>query len=251
MADAKTILDSTRGPLGFSGPVGLKDVRIVADLSIKDMVNFITGANKQDAHLMNVNPARDFETKDFTDLRMISKDDACPACGKGIEIKNAMEIGHTFKLGTKYSSSLDAKYVDRDGEEKPTIMGCYGIGVNRIPAALIETSNDKDGIVWSAALSPYDMMLLPLNMREEKVSGMADKIYKTLSKKYDILYDDRDERAGVKFKDADLIGVPIQIVIGEKNAKNGLVEIKMRKDKHVETVKSEEVIKWFTHSKNS
>ena len=251
MADVKTILESTRGPVGFSGPVGLRNIRIVSDQAVKEMANFITGANKPDAHLMNVNLDRDFETKEFIDLRMITRDDLCPSCGKKIEIRRAIEIGHTFKLGTKYSASLKANYIDKEGREHQMVMGCYGIGVNRIPAALIETSNDKDGIIWSEALSPYDIILLPLNTQEAKVSGIADKIYKTLSKKYDILYDDRDERAGVKFKDADLIGIPIQIVVGEKNAKNDMVEIKMRRDKSVETVKAEEVGKWFTHSKNS
>ncbi len=244
MADAKAILEVTGGPVGFSGPVGLKNVRIAADIDIREMTNFIAGANKADKHLMNVNFERDFELKEkeFADLRMITKDDPCHACGKAIEIKHAIEIGHTFKLGVKYSSALKADYIDRDGRENPMVMGCYGIGVNRIPAASIETSNDKDGIIWPESLAPYTIIILPLNVQDKKVADISEKLYKGLSRKnYEVLLDDRDERAGVKFKDADLIGIPAQIVIGEKNARNGLVEVKLRKDKSVKTVKVEEV----------
>jgi prolyl-tRNA synthetase len=244
MADAKTIEDVTGGPLGFSGPVALRGVRIVADLGVKEMSNFVTGANKKDAHLINVNMGRDFETKEFADLRMITKDDMCPNCNKKLAIQHAIEVGHTFKLGTKYSESLGARYLDKDGKEHPMVMGCYGIGVNRIPASLIETSNDKDGILWSSALSPYDIMLTPLNLREEKVAKIADKLYRDLTRKgFEVLYDDRDERAGVKFKDADLLGIPIAIVVGEKNAKADMVEIKLRKDHSVKAVKVGEVAK--------
>ncbi len=243
MADAKTIEEVTRGPLGFSGPVALKGVRIVADAGVKEMSNFVTGANKRDAHLINVNVERDFETKEFADLRMFTRDDPCPNCGKRAEIRHAIEIGHTFKLGTKYSDALGARYLDKDGKEHPMVMGCYGIGINRIPASLIETSNDKDGIIWSRALAPYAVILMPLNAKEEKVAGIANKLYKVLSKKeYDVLYDDRDERAGVKFKDADLLGIPVQIVIGERNAGNDMVEIKSRKDRSVQLVKVDEVV---------
>ncbi len=242
MADAKTIEEVTGAPAGFSGPVRLKSARIVADLEVGGMANFVTGANKKDAHLINVNLSRDFETKEFVDLRCFTKEDRCPNCNKKINVVRAIEIGHTFKLGTKYSASLGARYIDRDGKENPMVMGCYGIGINRIPAALIETSNDKDGIIWSKGLAPYDLQLVPLNMQDEKIAGIAEKLYKGISKKgFDILYDDRDERAGLKFKDADLVGVPIQIVIGEKNATNDMVEIKLRKDKKVLTVKVEEV----------
>jgi prolyl-tRNA synthetase len=243
MADADTIQKATGGPLGYSGPVGLKGIRIVADLAVKERTNFITGANKQDTHLLNVNANRDFELKEFADLRMIRNDDPCPNCGKTIEIKHAIEIGHTFKLGTKYSAALGADYIDSGADVHPMVMGCYGIGINRIPAALIETSNDRDGIIWPKSLAPYAVIILPLNMRDEKVSGLAEGLYKKLVKKgCEVLYDDRDERAGVKFKDADLLGIPTQIVIGEKNAKAGKVEVKLRSDKSVKTVGADEVI---------
>lgn len=237
LADEKTIEAVTGAPVGFSGPVKIRNVRIVADNSVKDMTNFVTGANKKDAHLVNVNLNRDFETKEFGDFRVISESDGCPSCGKGIKIKQAIEIGHTFKLGTKYSESLGAKFLNSDGKELPIVMGCYGIGVNRILATLIETSNDKDGIIWPLSIAPYEILILALNVEDAKVKELADNTYKALSKKgRDVLYDDRNESAGVKFKDADLIGIPIKIVIGSKNAKKDIVEIKERKTGKVHEV---------------
>ncbi|MCX5686689.1 MAG: His/Gly/Thr/Pro-type tRNA ligase C-terminal domain-containing protein, partial [Candidatus Omnitrophica bacterium] len=239
----KTIEDTTGAPVGFSGPVGLKNVRIVADHSVKDMVNFITGANKKDAHLVNVNFERDCETKEFGDFRMITKDDPCPACGKAaLEMKQAIEVGHTFKLGTKYSDVLSAKFLDKDGKENTAIMGCYGIGVNRIMATAIEISNDKDGIIWPLSIAPYQIIILALNIENKKVKELADEAYKKLSKHgYDVLYDDRNESAGVKFKDADLIGIPVKVIIGEKNAKKDMVEVKDRKTGKVEQVPSKDL----------
>jgi len=242
LADEKTIEDATGAPVGFSGPVGLKNARIVADNSVKGMVNFITGANKKDAHLINVNIDRDFETKEFADLRKITKLDKCPACGKAIDIKKAIEVGHTFKLGTKYSEVLGAKFLDKDGKTQTTIMGCYGIGVNRIIASLIETSNDKDGIIWPMSIAPYQIMIVALNTASKKVKEVAEEVYAKLTKlNYEVLYDDRDISAGIKFKDADLIGIPIQIVIGEKNAKKNIIEVKTRKDKAVTEVPAAEI----------
>ncbi|MFA6141830.1 MAG: proline--tRNA ligase [Candidatus Omnitrophota bacterium] len=243
LADAKTIENSTGAPVGFSGPVGLKNIRIVADYSIKDMVNFITGANKKDAHLINVNFDRDFETRQFGDFRVITKDDPCPACGKAaLEMKQAIEVGHTFKLGTKYSDILGAKFLDKDGKENVAIMGCYGIGVNRILASAIETSNDKDGIIWPASIAPYQIIILALNVENKKVKELADEAYKKLSKHgYDVLYDDRSESAGVKFKDADLIGIPIKVIIGEKNANKDIVEVKDRKTGKIDQIPAKDL----------
>ncbi len=247
LADEKAIETVTGAPAGFSGPVSLHKVRIVADNSVKDMVNFVTGANKKDAHLINVNTGRDFETKEFADLRVITKDDKCPSCGKEIDIKRAIEVGHTFKLGTKYSETLGAKILEQDGKVVSTIMGCYGIGVTRIIPALIETSNDKDGIIWPISIAPYQVMVVALNIASKKVKDLSEEVYKDLTDAgYEVLFDDRDISAGIKFKDADLIGVPIQIIIGEKNAKKDVVEIKHRRDRSVVEVKSEEVV---THLK--
>lgn len=243
LADAKTIEDVTLAPVGFSGPVKLRGARIIADNSVKGMVNSITGANKKDAHLINVNIDRDFETKEFADLRMITAVDGCPACGKPIEIKQAIEIGHTFKLGTKYSETLQAKFLDKDGKENIAIMGCYGIGVNRIMASLIETSNDKDGIIWPESIAPYKIIILALNMEDKKVKELADESYKALIKSgFDVLYDDRNESAGVKFKDADLIGIPIKVIIGSKNAKNNIVEVKSRKTGKIDQIPQKDLV---------
>lgn len=241
LADEKTIQEATFAPVGFSGPVGLKNIRIVADNSVKDMMNFITGANKKDSHLINVNIERDFEVKEFDDFRMIREFDPCPVCGKPITLKQAIEIGHTFKLGTKYSDSLGAKFLDKDGKERAVVMGCYGIGVNRIMASLIETSNDKDGIIWPLSIAPYQIIILALNVENKRVKELAEDAYKKLSKRYEVLYDDRNESAGVKFKDADLVGIPIKIIIGEKNAKKDIVEIKDRKTGKMEQVKSSDL----------
>jgi len=242
LADEKTIEKVTSAPVGFSGPVKLKDVRIVADNSVQGMSNFVTGANRKDAHLVNVNMERDFEVKEFGDFRMITKDDGCPACGKAIEIKQAIELGHTFKLGTKYSDSLGAKFLDKDGKENAIVMGCYGIGVNRIVASLIESSNDKDGIVWPMSIAPYQLIILALNVENKKVKEISEDAYSRLSGLgYEVLYDDRNESAGIKFKDADLVGIPIKIVIGEKNAKDNMLEVKDRKTGKVDKIKTKDL----------
>jgi prolyl-tRNA synthetase len=241
LADEKTIQEITGAPIGFSGPVGLRNARIISDYSVRDMANFVTGANKKDTHLVNVNMERDFEAREFADLRTITKDDRCPACGKAVDIKRAIEVGHTFKLGTKYSQALDAKFLDADGKTNAVIMGCYGIGVNRIIAALIEASNDKDGIIWPPSIAPYQVLIVSLNITSKKVKEISEEIYSSLVKSgYDALYDDRDISAGIKFKDADLIGIPVQIIIGEKNAKKGMVEIKTRKDHKMVEAKTSE-----------
>jgi len=243
LADAKTIEAVTGAPVGFSGPVGLKNARIVADNSVIDMANFVTGANKKDAHLINVNMVRDFEMKEFSDFKMISSEDGCPSCGKPIEIKQAIEVGHTFKLGTKYSDVLGAKFLDKDGKELPAIMGCYGIGVTRILASVIEASNDKDGIVWPLEIAPYQAVIIALNMEDKKVKEISEDVYNKLEKVgVEVLFDDRSESAGIKFKDADLIGIPIKIVVGAKNAKKDVVEIKDRKTGNVEEVPAKEIV---------
>ncbi|MBN2452916.1 MAG: proline--tRNA ligase [Candidatus Omnitrophica bacterium] len=242
LADAKTIEDVTRAPVGFSGPVGLRNARIIADIAVQGMANFITGANKKDAHIINVNIGRDFEMKEYADLRMITKDDGCPACGKPIEIKQAIEVGHTFKLGTKYSDALGAKFLDKDGKELPAIMGCYGIGVTRILASVIESNNDKDGIIWPLSIAPYQAIIVALNMDDKKVKEVSEDVYDRLSAAgMDVLFDDRNAPAGVKFKDADLIGIPIKIIVGAKNAKKNIVEVKDRKTGAVTEVASKDI----------
>jgi prolyl-tRNA synthetase len=224
------IKDITGGDRGFSGPVGL-DIPIIADNAVKKMVNCVTGANKKDKHLTGVNPGRDFTVKDYADIRTITDSDICPKCKGELKIKTAIEIGHTFKLGTKYSKALNAVFLDEKGVEKPVLMGCYGIGINRILASLIEVSHDDKGIIWPVNLAPFEAVIIPVNKNDEKVKNEAERIYTSLLEEgVDVIIDDRFSKSvGVRFKDADLIGFPIQIIIGNKNLDNGNIEIKIRK----------------------
>lgn len=245
MADEKLIKEATGGPMGFSGPVGLKGMRIISDYGVKYMANFITGANKIDAHLINVNLGRDFNVSEWADLRYIEEGDLCPKCVKEkIKLETAIEVGHTFKLGTKYSKDLGANFLDKDGKERPCIMGCYGIGVNRIIASAIEQNYDKDGIIWPASLAPYEVLILPLNMTHKETVDIAERLYGELTERnIEVILDDRQESAGIKFKDADLIGIPIQIVIGEKALAKNKLELKARKDKKTELLTEEEILR--------
>ncbi|MFH1478973.1 MAG: proline--tRNA ligase [Candidatus Omnitrophota bacterium] len=240
MAGEDTIKKATGGPLGFSGPVGLKDIRIIADNSIKAMSNFITGANKNDKHLLNVNLERDLKVKEYGDLRMAGEGDICPKCSKAIKIENAIEMGHVFKLGLKYSKAMSAEFLDEDSTLKPMVMGCYGIGVNRIIAASIELHNDRSGIIWPRSIAPFDVVIVPINYEKEAVKTCADKVYNLLKEnKLDVLIDDRDLSAGVKFNDTELIGIPLQVVIGERGLKNNTVEIKERQQGQAKQVKNQ------------
>jgi prolyl-tRNA synthetase len=214
---------------GFIGPMGHK-LRIVADNCLKEGV-YISGANKPHYHIRGIKAEADFSA-DWHDLHIARAGDSCVKCGNALKVEQVIEIGNIFKLGTKYSSALKALYLDENGQEKPIIMGSYGIGPARIAAAAIEQNHDKDGIIWPKSISPFDIEILPLNMKDQATTEAAEKLYRELSGKgLDVLMDDRDERAGVKFKDADLIGIPLQIIVGEKNLKEGLVEIKNRKSK--------------------
>ena len=242
LADENTVKSVTGGPMGFSGPVGL-ETRILGDTAVRDMINAVTGANKTDKHLRNVNPGIDFNADEWADLRAITERDVCPGCGGKIELKNAIEIGHTFKLGTKYSDSLNATFLDEKGKERSVIMGCYGIGVNRILAALIESSHDKDGIIWPVSLSPCDAVIIPVKNDDKTLSAEAEKIYRELSGSgLDVIIDDREKTPGVKFKDADLVGFPLQVVVGQKGLKQGKVEITTRAAKKTAMVPREELL---------
>lgn len=236
LASEEKVKEVTGGDMGFSGPVGLK-VKIYADEAVRSMENAVTGANKKDAHLKNVNPSRDFKVHEWIDARSITEEDPCPKCGEKIEMKYAIEIGHTFKLGTKYSEALGAKFLDEKGKEKPVIMGCYGIGINRILAALIETNHDKDGIIWPVSLSPMEAVVIPVKMDDEEVREKAEEVYTLLKEKgIETVIDDRDKSAGIKFKDADLVGFPYQVIIGKRSLSEGKVEIKRRASKKAELV---------------
>ena len=238
LAEVEMIEMATKAPVGFAGPVGLKEVDIIADLSLKGLKNFVTGANKKDKHLLNANFDRDFTAGRFADIRSAVNGDKCPKCGAAVKLEQAIEVGHVFKLGIKYSKAMSANFLDEDGKSKPCIMGCYGIGVNRIAAALIEQSHDKDGIIWYPSIAPYTVAILPLNSAHAQSMEAAEKIYNELTAAgIECILDDRPERAGVKFKDSDLIGFPIQIIIGEKKIANGEVEVKDRKTKEVKIIK--------------
>lgn len=230
MADARLVKETTGAPMGFAGPVGLK-VRIISDYAINGMRDFVTGGNRKDIHLRNVNIKRDFHVDTFGDLRFITPEDRCPRCGSEIHFGKGIEVGHIFKLGTKYSKAMGALFLDQGGAEKPIIMGCYGIGVGRTVAAAIEQNHDQDGIIFPISIAPFEAIILPLQMEERDVVDAAEKIYKELlAKGLDVLLDDRDVRAGFKFKDADLLGIPLRIAIGTRNLKKGQVELKLRSE---------------------
>jgi prolyl-tRNA synthetase len=216
---------------GFAGPVGLK-ADVWADHSVMAVLNGVSGANKTDFHLRNVNPGRDFAPTRVADLRQVIEKDPCPKCKSALCFFKGIEVGHAFKLGTKYSTSMDAGFLNEKGTKSPFIMGCYGIGVSRVVAAAIEQSNDADGIVWPPALAPFDALILPLNTAEPAVMAAAERLEKELvAAGLDVLVDDRDQRAGVKFKDADLLGIPWRVTVGEKKLALGQVEIKARNAK--------------------
>ncbi|MDD5686990.1 MAG: proline--tRNA ligase [Elusimicrobia bacterium] len=246
LADAKTVEKITGAPVGFAGPVRLPasdlPLPIYADFSIKDIVNGISGANKKDYHLKNINVSRDCKLSEVADLKKVKKGDKCPRCCKNeLKFSRGIEIGHTFKLGTKYSKSMNATFLDEKGVKNHFIMGCYGIGVSRIVAAAVEQSNDKDGIIWNEAIAPYKIVIVPIAY-EGEVKKTSDKIYSQFSERADVLLDDRDERAGVKFKDADLLGIPIRITVSEKTLKENKVELKYRNEKTVNLVSIESLL---------
>ncbi|MFH1856711.1 MAG: proline--tRNA ligase [Candidatus Omnitrophota bacterium] len=233
MADENTIKKLTNSKVGFSGPVGLSGVRIVADNAVKKMSNFVCGANKDDAHFVNVNLNRDFSPKEYADLRQIENGDLCPVCRKGkIKLNKAMEVGHIFKLGTRYTQAMGANYLDADQKEKTIIMGCYGLGINRLIAACIEQNHDEKGIKWPVSLSPYEVIISVLNPQDEAVLKLAEDVYCKLENigVKDVLLDIRDERAGIKFNDADLIGFYLRVVISRRTLSENKAEIFLRKE---------------------
>lgn len=226
MADAESVRQVTHAQVGFAGPVGL-NLRIIVDHEVAAAVNLIVGANETDYHLKNVTIGRDFQGE-IHDIRSITQEDPCPHCGGKISLTRGIEVGHIFKLGTKYTQALGCNYLDEEGKEKPMVMGCYGIGLNRSMAAIIEQNYDEYGIRWPMAVAPYHVIIVPVNVQDETVMKTAETLYEELQKAHvEVMLDDRNERPGVKFKDADLIGIPIRINIGKKAAE-GYVEFKYR-----------------------
>ncbi len=236
LADEESIRKVTGAPIGFAGPVGIK-CHVIADHDVALIRDAVTGANEGDAHLTGVNIGRDWKVETTHDLRNAVEGDPDPKSGEPMKFVHGIEIGHVFKLGTKYSDALGATFLDETGERKPIIMGCYGIGVNRIVAALAETCHDEKGLKWPVAIAPYEVVVVPLNMKDAAVREAAEAIYVELKEtRSDVLLDDRDERPGVKFNDADLIGFPVRVVIGGKGLAEGVVEIKRRTDEQPEKV---------------
>ncbi|MCA9085509.1 MAG: proline--tRNA ligase [Planctomycetaceae bacterium] len=230
LADEATIQRVTGAPVGFAGPVGLK-CTLVVDHDVMTISSAITGGNEKDVHLTGVVPGTHFAPEKTFDLRNATAGDPCPKCGKSLEIVHGIEVGHVFKLGTKYSESLDACYLDSEEKKHPIIMGCYGIGVTRVVAAIVETCHDENGIIWPMSVAPYSVEVIPLNVKDDEVMTHANRIYDELtSSGIDVLMDDRDQRPGFKFKDADLIGLPIRITIGGKGLQEEIAEIKLRSE---------------------
>ena len=218
---------------GYISPVGLKkadNFEIIVDTTVMEMEDACCGANAVDKHYVHVNPKRDFGDVRVETIRLITAEDCCPKCGGMIELKKGIEVGQVFKLGTKYSEKLDCTYLDRDGKTHPMVMGCYGIGITRTVAASIEQNHDKDGIIWPVAIAPYEVVIVPANNKDEGVMNAARHLYDEMEDCRDeVILDDRDERAGIKFKDADLIGYPIRVTIGKKWKESGLVEVRLRR----------------------
>ena len=218
---------------GYISPIGLKkadNFEIIVDTTVMEMEDACCGANAVDKHYVHVNPKRDFGDVRVETIRLITAEDCCPKCGGMIELKKGIEVGQVFKLGTKYSEKLGCTYLDRDGKTHPMVMGCYGIGITRTVAASIEQNHDKDGIIWPVAIAPYEVVIVPANNKDEGVMNAARYLYDEMEDCRDeVILDDRDERAGIKFKDADLIGYPIRVTIGKKWKESGLVEVRLRR----------------------
>jgi prolyl-tRNA synthetase len=239
--------------VGFAGPRGLPrwktpegkmvEARIVADNAVRSVANGISGANKEGFHTLNLNYGRDFSVSEFSDLRMALPEDPCPRCGREVGFKRGIEVGHVFRLGTKYSERLDAVYLDARQEARTMVMGCYGIGVSRVVAAAIEQSHDADGILWPPAIAPYSVLIVPVENDDPAVAAEADRVYGELAAKgVEVLMDDRAERPGVRFKDGDLVGIPYRVVVSRKTLAAGEVEFKERSLADRERWKAQEAV---------
>lgn len=224
--ETKEVLGCSVGSLG---PVGVSGIEVIADHAVKAIVNGVCGANEEDYHYINVNPERDFQVSRYEDLRFIQEGDPSPDGEGKILFAKGIEVGHVFKLGTRYSESMNAVYLDENGKTKPFIMGCYGIGVSRTMAAIAEQFNDDKGLIWPVSVAPFDIHLIAVNMKDETQAALAEKLYAEFKQnKMEVLLDDRQERPGVKFADSDLIGLPVRVTVGKK-AGEGIVEVKVRK----------------------
>jgi len=247
MADPVTVQKVTGAQVGYAGPVGLKGVKLIGDKEVLNLANFVTGANEDGFHLTNVNLDRDFKLDTVADIRSAAPGEICPQCEKGrLKTAQGIEVGNTFMLGTKYSEALNATFVDEHGQEKFFIMGSYGVGITRTAQAAVEKFHDEAGIIWPLPIAPYLAEIVPVNFQDDKQKEAALEIYhQMLDRNLEVLIDDRNERAGVKFNDADLIGIPLRITIGEKSLKEGKVEVKVRGSQAIVSLRKDEVLEGF------
>lgn len=238
MADEAAVKSATGVPVGFLGPIELKGVKsVIADHSVARITDGVVGANEIDQHIIHVAAGRDFNPTCYADVRMAVDGDPCPRCGGELRTYKGIEVGHVFFLGTRYSEPMKCNYLDEAGKESPMMMGCYGIGISRVMAAAIEQNHDEHGITWPSTIAPYQAIVLPLQMNKEDVVGTAEQIYGALNEAgVEVLLDDRNERAGSKFKDADLIGIPVRIAVGGRGVQEGVVEVKTRTGGDIEKV---------------
>ncbi|GIN18914.1 MAG TPA: proline--tRNA ligase [Bacillus bacterium] len=247
-ADEERTKELLNCSFGSIGPVNLPaTLKIVADNAVEAMVNAVCGANEDDFHYINVIPGRDFHVDKYADLRFIQEGDPSPDGNGTIRFARGIEVGHIFKLGTTYSKAMSATFLDENGKAHPYIMGCYGIGVSRTLAAVAEQFNDENGLIWPTAIAPYDIHLIPVNMKDTEQKDLAEKLYTELKEhRYNVLFDDRNERPGVKFKDSDLIGMPVRVTVGKKAAE-GIVEVKIRKSGEMQEVKAGDLLEVLTN----
>jgi prolyl-tRNA synthetase len=242
LADEALVRKVTGAPVGFAGPIGLT-IRIVADLAVEGLRNVVVGANAGDLHLKNANPGRDFTPALYADLRNVVHGDLCPRCVDGqLEMWRGVEVGHVFKLGTRYSEAMKASFLDSDGKEQFVYMGCYGIGIGRTAAAAIEQNHDANGIIWPMPIAPFEVIVTMLNPNDESVRTAAEALYAELEALgVEVLLDDRDERAGSKFADAELIGIPLRVTVGARGVKEGVLEVQERRSGEKELIGREEL----------
>ncbi|MCI0331192.1 MAG: proline--tRNA ligase [candidate division Zixibacteria bacterium] len=247
MAGTEDVQRITQAPKGFAGPVGLAGLEIIADTEVAVLPNFVSGANEGDYHIKNINTGRDFKPSRVADIKVAVEGEVCASCGKGkLKASRGIEVGNTFSLGTKYSVSLKATFLDEKGGERPFIMGSYGIGITRTAQAAVEKFHDADGIIWPKTIAPLDVHIVPVKMEDAQQAEVAERLYRAFNEAgIEPLLDDRKERAGVKFKDADLIGIPVQIVIGDRGLKEGKLEFKVRKTKESSTAPIGEAVPYF------
>jgi prolyl-tRNA synthetase len=243
MADEETVMQATGAPIGFAGPLGVK-ATLISDWALKGAKGLVCGANERDYHLTGLEQERDLPTLQFADIRQAHAGDLCPRCQGGVfSAHRGIEVGQTFYLGTKYSKALHATYLDAQGQEHPMEMGCYGIGITRTVAAAIEQHHDANGIIWPMPLAPAPVAIVPVNWNDSAIRQTAENLYtQCLTAGVDVLLDDRDERPGVKFKDIDLLGIPLRITIGNKTLARGMVELKRRAETQASEVTLDSVV---------